>query len=230
MDAALIGRLLRRPDEIAKDCREDRGVSEIGSIALLAIVVGATVFGAVLGSYRGGAQILYAGLKVPMAVLAALAIAAPAFHGIAAALGRPWPMRCVVALTLAAAGRASLLLLAFAPALWLMLDFGVGYHAAAVLAAIAYGASGIAALGVLLRGLGAGSGRLLTTLGFASVFFAASGQTSWILRPYLVRPRTEIVPFTRAREGSFDEALFRSSRSGAGVYDRQAPAPTRGAP
>jgi hypothetical protein len=229
MDTALLGRLLRQPDAIARDCREDRDVHEVGAVALAAIVVGAAAFGAVLGSYRGGVQIFYAGIKVPMAMLATLAIAAPAFHGIAAALGRPWPMRSVVALTLAAAGRASLLLLAFAPALWLMLDFGVGYHAAAVLAALAYGASGLAALGILVRGLGKGPGRALTALAFVAIFFAVGGQASWILRPYLVRPRTDHVPFLRAREGSFDESLFWSTRSAAGVYDRSVPA-TKEAP
>jgi len=229
MDAALLGRLLRHPDAIARDCREDRDVQDIGAVSLAAIVIGAATFGCVLGSYRGGVQILYAGLKVPMAMLATLAIAAPAFHGVAAALGRLWPVRSVVALTLAAAGRASLLLLAFAPAVWLMLDFGVGYHAAAVLAAMAYGASGLAALGILVRGLGKGAGRVLTTLAFVAIFFAVGGQTSWILRPYLVRPRTEQVPFLRAREGSFDEAVFWSTRSAAGVYDRSLPA-TKEAP
>ncbi|MEO5731177.1 MAG: hypothetical protein ABI134_01385, partial [Byssovorax sp.] len=39
------------------------------------------------------------------------------------------------------------------------------------------------------------------------------------LRPYLVRPRTENVPFLRAREGGFADSLRRSSRSAAGVYD-----------
>ncbi len=229
MDAALLGRLLRHPAEIARDCREDRDVQAVGAVSLAAIAIGAAAFGAVLGSYRGGVQILYAGVKVPMAMLATLAIAGPAFHAVAAALGRPWPMRSVVALTLAAAGRASLLLLAFAPVLWLMLDFGVGYHAAAMLAALAYGASGLAALGILVRGLGKGPGRGLTTLAFIAIFFAVGGQTSWILRPYLVRPKTEHVPFTRAREGSFDEALFWSTRSAAGVYDRSPPA-TKEAP
>jgi hypothetical protein len=227
MNAALLGRLLRQPETIAKDCREDRDVHEIGQVSLAAVAIGAAAFGAVLGSYRGGAQILYAGVKVPMAMLATLAIAAPAFYGIAAVLGRPWPMRSVVALTLAAAGRASLLLLAFAPALWLMLDFGVGYHAAAVLASIAYGASGLAALGILLRGLEAGPGRALTAIAFVGVFLVVGGQTSWILRPYLVRPRTESVPFTRSREGSFEDALMRSSRSAAGVYDRGETLPTK---
>lgn len=40
-----------------------------------------------------------------------------------------------------------------------------------------------------------------------------------ILRPYLVRPRTEHIPFVRAREGGFADALYMSSRSARNVYD-----------
>jgi hypothetical protein len=109
--------------------------------------------------------------------------------------------------------------LAFTPALWLCYDLGLGYHAASMAAAFAYALAGFAALGLIVRGLGAGRGRWLTIASFVAVFFAAAGQTSWALRPYLVRPRTETPPFVRAPEGSFVEALFLSTRSAAGVYD-----------
>jgi hypothetical protein len=128
-------------------------------------------------------------------------------------------MRSVVSLALAAAARSSLVLLAFAPALWLAVDCGLGYHAASLAAAVAYGVAGLAALGVLVRGIGAGEGRVLTTLAFIAMFFAVGGQTAWILRPYLVRPRTQNVPFLRALEGGFADALFTSGRSAAGVYE-----------
>ncbi|MFZ4758291.1 MAG: hypothetical protein ACOYLX_09005, partial [Burkholderiaceae bacterium] len=59
----------------------------------------------------------------------------------------------------------------------------------------------------------------LTALAFAGVFFAVGGQASWILRPYLVRPRTEHIPFVRGLEGGFLDSLGRSTRSAAGVYD-----------
>jgi hypothetical protein len=175
----------------------------------------------VIGSFRGGIQIVYGATKVPLAMLLTLAICAPAFHALAAGLGRAWPMRSIIALTLAAAGRASLVLVAISPALWLLFDLGLGYHAAALAAAFAYAIAGAAAVGVLLRGLGPQSGRILTAFAFVGVFFAVGGQTSWILRPYLVRPRTESIPFLRAREGSFADSLLMSSRSARGIYDER---------
>lgn len=221
MSATVLARLLRAPGEIARACRDDEPeVRSIAATSLASIALGAAAFGGVLGSFRGGAQILYGAAKVPLAVLATLALSAPAFHALAAVLGRPWPMRSIVALALASAGRSSLVLLAFAPALWLMLDFGMGYHTAAIVASGAYAVAGFAALSLLVRGLGEGKGRLTTAIAFIGVFFAVGGQTAWILRPYLVRPRATSVPFLRDREGSFAEAVLTSVTSAAMYSDR----------
>ena len=59
----------------------------------------------------------------------------------------------------------------------------------------------------------------ITAVAFMAVFFAVGGQAAWILRPYLGRPSEKHVPFLRASEGSFSDALFRSFRSARGIYD-----------
>jgi hypothetical protein len=51
------------------------------------------------------------------------------------------------------------------------------------------------------------------------VFFGVLGQTAWMLRPFFGRPAQRAVPFVRAREGSFADAVVRSSKSAAGVYE-----------
>jgi hypothetical protein len=221
MSGSVLNRLLRAPGEVASACREDRGVREIAGASLLSVALGAAVFGGTIGSFRGGAQILFAGFKLPLALLVTLAICAPAFHALAAGFGRVFPMRTILALALASAGRAALVLVALSPVLWLLFGLGLGYHAAALAAALAYAVAGAAALGVLLRGLGEGKHRGLTALAFALVFFAVGGQASWILRPYLVRPRATSIPFLRAREGSFADAIYLSSRSARGIYDER---------
>ena len=54
----------------------------------------------------------------------------------------------------------------------------------------------------------------------------AGMQMTWTLRPYVVRPRTEDVPFLRAREGSFLDSVSRSIDSARGIYYRgEAPLP-----
>lgn len=216
--------LLRRPAETARRALDGESLRPLVATSLAAVVCGGAAFGGVVGSFRGGAQIAYAALKLPLVLCATLVIAVPAFHAIGSALGQRWSFRAVVALSLASAARGALVLLAVAPALWLAIDLGLGYHATALAAALAFALSGVAALAVLLRGLGEGPMRLASALAIAGVLLAVSGQTSWILRPWLVRPRTEDVPFVRAREGGFADALVRSSRSAAGIYDLSAEA------
>jgi len=218
--------LLRSPSEVARRCAEEDRLPELSGISLLAIFAGAAAFGGVLGSFRGEAQILFAGGKLPVAMLATLAVCVPAFGGLAAALGRPWPLRRIVALVLAAAARAALLLLALAPVLWLAVDWGLSYHRTAVLAACVYGAAGLAALGILLRGLGPGEGRVITAVAFVAVFLAVGGQTAWILRPYLGRPALGSVPLLREREGSFADAVVMSARSSVGIFDSDPEVPS----
>jgi MFS family permease len=214
----IAGWLLRSPGEAAEHCRDSDDLRALGITSIAAIALGGAAFGAVVGSFRGGWQIFFAAVKLPLAVLMALAVCVPAFHALAAVFGRPWRIRAVVALMLAASARASLWLLALSPPLWLAYDLGLGYHAAALAAAAVYGCAGLAALGVLLRGLGSGSGGLLTIACFAAVFFAAAGQTGWALRPYLVRPRDDKLTFARAPEGTFVESLWVGAHSAAGDY------------
>ncbi|MBX3249067.1 MAG: hypothetical protein KF901_17950 [Myxococcales bacterium] len=213
--------ILRDPAGAARRCLDEDRLRSLTLAALLALAFGAVVFGAVVGSYRGGIQLLFAGVKFPLSMVAALVLSVPAFHGVAAALGRPVSLRAMITLALVAAGRAGLALLAFAPVLWLAMDLGVGYHGAALAAVLAYALAGVAALGVLLRGLRAGRHRITTGLAFVAIFLAASGQTSWILRPYLVRPQSAEVPFVRSLEGDFLGATAVSLRSSLGIYGRR---------
>src|SRR6185369_10411975 len=57
MSARVLSRLLRSPGDIAACCREDRETRAIAVTSLAALAVGAAVFGGVIGSFRGGAQI-----------------------------------------------------------------------------------------------------------------------------------------------------------------------------
>lgn len=209
----LLTELLRAPAEVAARCRRDDNLRALVLVALLVLAVGAAVFGGVLGSYRGGLQILYSAIKLPVAWLATLALCVPAFYAVTVAFGRPSPVRELVALVLGATARAALTLLAFAPVLWLWIDLGASYRESAMAAVVAYAVAGFAGLGVLLRGLGARGQGLATAGAFVVLFGLAGGQTAWSLRPYLGRPSQEHVPFVRAPEGGFAGAVITSGDS-----------------
>jgi hypothetical protein len=213
IDHVLLSRILRSPADVAEDCREDRDVAAIARNALLTIAVGAAVFGGVVGSWHGGPQVAFAALKVPLVMLGTLVLCAPAFYGVVAVFGRAWRFRAVVSLALVAGARFALVLLASAPALWLTINLGAPYHAIKLAAALAYALAGLAALALLVRGLGDGPGKKITLALFVSVFLLVGGQTAWILRPYLGTPgQRTIALFTREREGGLAVQLVKSVR------------------
>src|SRR5262249_6272147 len=213
IDVALINRLLRAPQEVAEDCKEDRELLPIARNALIAIAAGAAIVGAVVGSWHGGPQIAFAAVKMPLVMLGTLILCAPAFYAVAAVFGRAWRFRAVVSLALVAGARFSLVLLAAAPALWLTINLGAPYHAIKLVASLAYALAGLAALTLLLRGLGEGPGKILTIGLFIGIFLMVGGQTAWILRPYLGTPgQAEIAFLTRDREGGVAVQLLHSVR------------------
>ena len=213
MKAALLEELLRDPEAVAERCRDDRALGGLAATCIAAIAVGGFVFGAAVGAYRGGIQVPLAAVKVPLATLAALAVSAPAFAALAAALGRVWSLRTTIALSLAAGARAALVLFALSPVVWLFVAWGAAYDVVKLAAALAYALAGLSALAFVVRGLSVGAGRAATVACFVAVYLVVGGQTAWLLRPYIGDPRDESVPVLASRhEGGVAGALFESAR------------------
>jgi hypothetical protein len=209
MNIAMMNRLLRSPSEVAKDCVEDGVLTTMAASSIAAIVAGALLFGAAVGSWRGGPQIAFAALKLPMVTLGTLILCVPAFYAIAAIFGRPGSLRAAVSIMLVAGARFSLVLLAATPVVWLTVSLGASYDAVKLLAALAYALGGLAALGLILRALGPGPGKVATVVTFVGVFLLVGGQTAWILRPYLGTPGHDAITlFTREREGGLAYQLY----------------------
>ena len=212
MGMAILESLLRRPSALAADCREGRQLHSIARDSLILLAAGGAIFGAVLGTLRGDVQIAYGAIKMPAAFLTTLVLSVPAFYGVSAAYGRPWPLPRLLALVLAASARAALVLVAVSPVLWLAMDLGLGYHLSVLAASLAYGVAGLAALAVLLSGF-RGPAALRTAAVFGLILFAVGSQVAWSLRPYFVRPAAESIPFVRAPEGTAVDAVVTSGRS-----------------
>lgn len=211
--------LLRAPGEIARRCLAGRDLPTLANASLLAVAAGGAIFGATLGLSRGGLQVLFAAVKVPIAMLLTLVLMAPALYALANVHGRDWSLRATAALMLSATARACLVLLSFVPVLVVAHDAGVGYHALAFGSALAYGVSGLAAVGVLLRAIGKGTGLVPLAASLSLCFALVGGQSAWILRPYLGRPAQASVPFVRAPEDAFIDRVLTSARSATGDYD-----------
>lgn len=219
--------LLRDRDQMVAKIKNGN-VGEILRTMTVTIAVAMAVVGAAIGSYRGGEQILYAAVKLPLVLLGTAALSAPALTAIGAALGRRARLACDLALVMSALAYGALLLAAFTPLVMLGRALEVPYHQMVLGVVVMFGIGGIAALHMIGHALAIeqGPGWRTAVGGLCIVFVMVGGQLSWALRPYLVRPRTQDVPFVREVEGGLLDAVVGAIKSAQGIYDRdRAPIP-----
>jgi uncharacterized integral membrane protein len=222
--------LLRYSGAILARIRDGDDLAGLARTMILTIFACGAVFGACLGAYRGGLQVLFGAVKLPLVVLLTAAICAPALSAINAGLCRTASLRRDLALVLVALARGSLVLAAMAPVILLGVTLHASYHVLVLLTVGCCAVGGLVGLTLLVRGLAdERRGAAAACLALLAVFVMVGAQMSWTLRPYLVRPRTPAAPFVRGVESSFLEAVATSLDSARGFYRREA-APLPGEP
>jgi hypothetical protein len=209
----MITELLRHPAQIVERCRNPSEQRDIVRRDLVLIAVGGALFGAVVGTFRGGSQIGAAAFKIPIATLMTLAISGPGLTAFALAFGRSWTLRETLSYLLSAGARSSLVLFALSPVLWLVIDLEASYSTIRLVATAAYALSGLSGFLLLLRSLGPARGRAPAAACFTLLFLVVGGQSAWLLRPYLGNPGDRNVPmFAHGRhQGGLVETLGRSA-------------------
>lgn len=215
--------LLRDSSSLIWQILKGQDLLPLSQAMILSIAVGGGLFGAALGSYRGGLQILYAGIKLPLVLLFTAAIIAPALTSLNRALGRPADLAKDLALVLSTFARSALTLAALAPLLLLSAKWEMDYHDAILLTVATSALAGLVGLVHLGRGLWRSfhQGFAWASLVLLATTSVVGAHMAWTLRPYLVRPRTLETPFVRDLEGGFLDALGTTSRSAQGLYDRE---------
>ncbi len=219
-----VNQILSSPKLVAERCRSENDLLELTRVSLVMTLLCTAFFGLVLGSHRDLEQSLMAATKLPTVWLLTLALCAPGFYAIAAAFGAGFRLRTLLALTLSATARAAAVLLALCPVLWFLSDAlpntARSYHQLMFAAALIYGFAGVFGVALLMRAFRASLRSLAVMAGFAALFFAVLGQTAWSLRPFVGRPAQAEVPWFRAPEGTFLDAVIVTSRSARGGYDQ----------
>lgn len=227
---AIVDQLLRDRAGVLERIAQRRALPALARVLLATLAIGAAMFGVAVGSYRGGVQLAFAALKVPLVLIATAVVCAPTLTAVSRALGRPASLTRDLTLLMTSLAIGALVLLALAPVLLAARAAEVDYHQAIVLASGCAALAAAAALATLWRGVRSRGPRgAVTAIAVMALVFAAVGaQVSWTLRPFLVRPQTVDVPFVRDVDGSLYDALRRSVRSAAGDYDPPPPPwPTR---
>lgn len=209
---------LRDPDAILDRAGDDRYVHDVVPRLLGLTVLGAASFGAVVGSYRGGAQILFAATKMPVLFVLPLLVALPAVHALFTATGGHVQPRKLALAGLVGAARSAILAAAAGPAVWLVYSSWLDYHAAVMLLAAALVGVGLPGLVVLGRAVTAPTHRRWIAIGASlAVIGAVTAQTGWLLRPFVARPTAELA-FLRPIEADIGQALLETGASSVGLY------------
>lgn len=144
---AVGGGLLRAQGAVSRDLFTSRGLATyIGGCALLTVFAG-MLYGAILGSTQGPAQVLPAALKFPAVILASCGLCLPSFYVFQALTGARLTLLQAVASVLMLGAAAGLILLACAPIVWFFSvstegdagGFLAGLNAAVIALAAAFG-------------------------------------------------------------------------------------------
>ena len=224
----LIDQLLRDRRGLRARIEAGEGLDQVARAMICTIIVAAMVFGAALGLFRGGVQIVFAALKMPLVILLTAALTTPALSALRVVVDGHAQFRRDLALVLSSLALGSLVLAALAPIVMLAVSWHADYHALILVTVGCCAIGGAVGLSFFIAGtrdLAAGSRVLIVSLVLVVVALVGA-QMSWTLRPYLVRPRTEEVVFVRSLEGSFIDAVNTSTWSAMGVYAREkAPLP-----
>lgn len=200
-------RVLRDPASLLSD-DPDHLAADGPSLALLT-AIGASIFGVTVGSWHGGLQMLYTGIKAPLLLFVPLAVCLPALR----ALFDPWGTR-LSATRLALAGLtgsaiAGLMSAAAAPVLWLVLGLGPVYPVAVLTVAATMAFSGLPGLTTIARALAPARRSPFATLAAVLLLGAVTAQTGWVIRPFLARPGADLA-FLRSLENDVVHGLSRS--------------------
>ena len=196
-----------------------RALQEHGPILLVIAVVSAAIFGGVVGTYRGGLQLLYASLKLPLLWVVPVLVTLPAVRAFHRVCGIGVTYGQVALAVLLGCARSALLLAVASPALWLMFSVRIDYHWAVLGLCGSVLAAGITGLATVARILpGTGTGKFLSNALAGLAVGVVVAQSGWVLRPFVVRPRAEVA-FLRPVESNVFASTLASWRSAHGRYD-----------
>lgn len=183
---------LKRRQEFIGDLIEERDLKKYFINSNVAIIILSAIYGATMGLYPGGLQILYDTVKIPMLLLISIYITAPSFYVLTSLRGGKRSLSQVVVLLLSSVTVMSTILLALVPVnlFFILTTPNASFSTEAfiiLLNVLIFTLAGLFALVYLLRGFMAlypGGEWILSFLIGAFIFIFVGTQLAWVLRPY----------------------------------------------
>ncbi len=183
---SLAADVLRRPLVVVEAVTHDREALAWALPRLvLLVLLGGAVFGAVAGMHRGGPQILFAAVKLPLLLLIPPLIVMPAARALVVLEGHVLSPERLAAAALVGMARTAVLSTALTPPLWLLYRAGLPHRTALLVLLGALALVGLPGLLTVTRAVfppwvpRGPRAALILLLGMT---FA---QTGWLLRPFM---------------------------------------------
>jgi hypothetical protein len=219
---SVVEEYLKRRQEFIGNLIEERHLKAYFINSNVTVIVLSAVYGAIMGLYAGGLQILYDAVKIPMLLLISLYITAPSFYVLTSLLGGRRSFSQVVVLLLSGLTVMSTILIALIPVnlFFLLTTANSTYSAYAFLVllnVLIFAIAGFFALVYLLRGFMAlyPSGEwILSFLIGGFIFIFVGTQLAWVLRPYFHYYEAFIRPPERNFYVAIIELIFKAFRGG----------------
>src|SRR5256714_9519950 len=180
---AIIEALLKYPGRIIHELHHNWRAQLTGWLLLFALL-GMAVYGLVVGSFSGAAQLWIAPVKLMLGTLFALLICLPSLYIFACLGGIDARLRTVSGVLFAAVALGALLLIGFAPVAWIFsqstnsVAFMGALHLTLWVIGVGFGLRLIGAMGRLLSGSASGHMKL-----WGAIFVVVCFQMTTTLRP-----------------------------------------------
>ncbi len=185
--------VLARPDELVSQTRGPRDAGALAGPLLSLLILGAGLYGTIIGSYDGGMQLLFASVKLPLVLLIAAVVTLPALRVLHAREGEPVPTWRAGLAALVGLARVALLSTALVPLYWLIYSLDPPYVLAILMLAGGLVLAGLPGLLTVARALSPdGRFRAGPTLITVALMGMVLAQTGWMLRPFVVTPGAQL--------------------------------------
>ena len=148
---------IRDRETVYQNIKSETHLREYAISAILATIISGALYGAVMGLYAGGIQILYDAVKIPLLLLISLFVSLPTYYVLNGILGGELSLRQMSVLFMISVTVMSVMMIAFLPVtLFFTLTTPertfAAYGFTVILNVLFFGISGLTAVSYLLGG------------------------------------------------------------------------------
>ena len=204
---------IRDRETVYENIKDEKNLKSYAIVATVSTIVFGALYGAVMGVYAGGVQILFDAMKIPMLLLIALFVSLPTYYVLNGILGGELSLRQMAVLFMVSVTVMAIMMIAFLPVtLFFTLTTPertfATYAFTVLLNVLFFALAGLTAVSYLLNGFSRIHGenkRWVPAMMIGSLVLAFVGtQLAWVLRPYFHVSWVFLAP----PSGNFYIALF----------------------